>query len=170
MRKAILILALCLLGIANSNTASAQTKEETISWLKEKLAKHFKQYQSGCRIGCSFTLLGVEVNECEIKYKVDYWWGYEGGTTEGYTYIIPTQDLTIEGGVFYLNYEGIAVSQTSTRSKRQNYVGPGRSYKIRNMENVFGINTSGEVDIQERIQKALTHLASFCPPKKKEAF
>ena len=34
----------------------------------------------------------------------------------------------------------------------------------------FGINTSGEVDINERTQKAITHLATFCPEKKKETF
>ncbi len=164
------LITICLL-VATSFTANAQTeptKEETIIWLKEKLEKHFKQYQTGCKIGCSFTLLNVEINECEIRYKVNYWWGFSGGTTEGYTYVIPTQDLRIQRGVFYLNYDGITVINTSTTYSDKS--GLNKPYEIRSMDNAFGINISGEVDIEERIQKAITHLATFCPQKKKETF
>ena len=39
MKKAITILTICLLAFAGMQNAQAQTKEETIEWIKEKLEK-----------------------------------------------------------------------------------------------------------------------------------
>lgn len=169
MKKTILLLSICILCIGAANTATAQTKEETITWLKEKLTTYFKAFPRECKIGCSYTLQSIEINECEIKYKIKYWWGYSGGTTEWYTYIIPTQDLEIRNGSFYLNYDGITVTQTSSTDVDRHGGSLRNPYKL-SLIDEFGINTSGEVDIQERIQKAIIHLATFCPPKPKETF
>ncbi len=152
-----------------SSISYGQTKEETISWLKEKLEKHFYEFPQKCLIGCTYTFQSVEINECEIKYKIKYFWGFSGGTTEGYTYIIPTQDLKISDGKLYLQYNGITITQTSSTYKDKTGGSLHEPYKIRVLKE-FGINTSGEVDLNERTQKAITHLATFCPEKKKETF
>jgi hypothetical protein len=39
-----------------------------------------------------------------------------------------------------------------------------------NTREMFRINSKGEVDLIMRIQKAITHLAEFCPAKPKEVF
>ena len=165
LRNTFLAASFCLLN----TFCYAQTKEETIAWLQEKLEKHFYVFPRECKIGCTYTFQSVEINECEIKYKIKYWWGFSGGTTERYTYVIPTKDLIISGGILYLNYEGITVTQTSSTYSDKTGGSLSRPYKTSRMDE-FGINTSGEVDINERTQKAITHLATFCPEKKKETF
>lgn len=162
MKNTIIIASFLLL----STITYGQTKEETISWLEEKLEKHFYVFPRECKLGCEYTFQSVEINECEIKYKIKYWWRFGGGTTDGYTFTIPTQDLKISAGKFNLNYEGITITQTSST----NTYGSLREPRKTSTNYEFGINTSGEVDINERIQKAITHLATFCPAKKKETF
>ncbi|WBV60835.1 hypothetical protein PFY12_01640 [Chryseobacterium camelliae] len=169
MKKLFLLFAFIACGF----TATAQTKEETINWIKEKLAKYFedKSYKRGCKIGCSYTFHNVEINECEIKYKVEYWWGFSGGTTEGYNFILPTQDLKINNeGEFVLNYENIEKIQTSSTFHSKHGEALDKPKHISGTQYEFGINIRGEVDLVNRIQKAITHLASFCPPKEKETF
>lgn len=39
MKKTITLLSICLITIVGTQTVQAQTKEETISWLKETLAQ-----------------------------------------------------------------------------------------------------------------------------------
>ncbi len=165
MKNTIIIASFFLL----STFSYGQTKEETISWLKEKLEKHFYVFPRECKLGCEYTFQSVEINECEIKYNIKYWWRFSGGTTDGYTYIIPTQDLRINDGKLYLNYEGITKIQTSSTYSDKTGESLSKPYKVRKNDE-FGINTSGEVDLNERIQKAITHLATFCPEKKKETF
>lgn len=172
MKKQVLMFVVCLLSIIATNTVQAQTKEETIQWLKGKLTNHFKDFSPtrGCKIGCSFTLESVEVNECEITYKCKFWWGFSGGTTEWYTYVIPTRDLTISNGQFYLNYDGIKIIQTASTYKSKTGQSLEKPAFTHDLEGYFGINVSGEVDLQSRVEKAITHLVTFCPEKPKEAF
>ncbi len=151
---------------------SQPTKEETITWLKDKLTKHFKNFVQ-CNSGwnCYYSLESVEIKECEIIYKVNYRWPFSGGTTDKYTYTIPTKGLKIAAdGWFDLNYDGIKIEHTSSISSG------GRSNELREtsyssaLRDDFGINRLGEEDLVNRVQKALTHLATFCPEKEKEAF
>ncbi len=153
---------------------SQPTKEETITWLKEKLTKHFKDLNecvSHPSVYCHYSLESVAINECEITYKVIFKWSFSGGTTDKISFVIPTQNLKISSdGWFYINYDGIKEEKTSSISSggRSNELGEA-SY-ISSMRGNFGINTSGEEDLVNRVQKAITHLATFCPEKEKEAF
>jgi hypothetical protein len=162
--KAITLIAICLFSMSSY----AQTKEETISWLQEKLEKHFVNFAS-CTNGwnCYYTFKSVEINECEIEYKCSYFWPFSGGTTDGYRIIIPTKDLKINSkGAFYIDFDGIKSIHTSST-----YVGKlSKDSHFNSMDYYFGIKTSGEVDLVNRIQKAINFLGTFCPEKKKEAF
>ncbi len=171
MKKIIFTIVL-FLCIGTMNTAKAQTKEETIEWLKEKLQTHFISL-SQCNYGfsCPYTFESVEINECWIKNKCKYYTPVAGGITERYTFIVPTQGLgMINKGAFYLSYEGIDVIMTSSTYKNGDSGDIHDPRQISTMNGLFGINTSGEVGITERIRKAITHLATFCPAKKKETF
>lgn len=173
MRKYTLLMFVLFSLISTSIAqVSEPTKEETISWLKDKLTKHFKNFAQ-CNSGwnCYYSIEGVEIQDCEIIYKVIYRWPFSGGTTDKYTYTIPTKGLKISSdGWFYLNYDGIMIEHTSSISSG------GRSNKLSEtsytstLEFNFGINRSGEEDLVNRIQKAIAHLATFCPEKEKEAF
>jgi hypothetical protein len=150
--------------------SKAQTKQQTIDWLKEKLSKYvvndevYKNALSG-----SWTIQEVVINECEILFKCSHWWGFSGGTTDYYDIVMPTQDLTITSDAcFALNYEGM--KETSTGTTYRDKSGLNRTFNFKNTNNRFRINYQAEVNIIERIQKAITHLAEFCPPKPKEAF
>ncbi len=151
---------------------SQPTKEETITWLKDKLTKHFKNLKPvNNNYGwiLSYSLESVDVKECEIIYKVSYSTPFSGGTITKITYTIPTKGLKIYSSYFGLNYDGIKEEETSSISSggRRNEV--GTDY-ISSLQNYFGINCSGEEDLANRIQKAITHLATFCPEKEKEKF
>jgi hypothetical protein len=161
------LLTICLI-MATAFTVNAQTKEETISWLQDKLEKHFVNFASYTNgWNCYYTFKSVEINECKIEYKCSYFWPFSKGTTEGFSIIIPTRDLKINSnGAFYHDFDGIKKIHTSST-----YSGKLREDShFKSMERYFGINTSGEVDLVNRIQKAINYLVTFCPEKKKETF
>ncbi len=162
------LFTICLI-MATTFTLNAQTqptKEETISWLKEKLKNNID-------VGGNFNgvLQNVQVNECEILVTYYYTWYFSGGTTDYYDLKIPTQTLDIDtfnGGYFYLDHKGIKKIHTkSTYSESQDI---GVPHLLKDTRGSLIIDLDGEKDLGDRIKKALTHLASFCPEKKKETF
>lgn len=168
MKKNIILVIMMLFS---ATMLKAQTKEQTIAWLKEKLTKYIvddEEYKNA--LSGDWSIKEVVITECEILFKCSHWWGFAGGTTDYYDVVMPTQDLTIISGnnCFALNYEGIKVTKTGTTYRDKS--GLNETYKIKNTINMFRINSQAEVNIIERIQKAITHLAEFCPPKPKEAF
>lgn len=58
MKKTITILTICLLTMAGTQTAQAQTKEKTIAWIKEKLGQHVKSIDEE----------SIRVSPCEISW------------------------------------------------------------------------------------------------------
>ena len=123
--------------------SQAQTKEETISWLKEKLGK----YAEGPN---SFTNITLQrINECEIVFS----YVYGGGE---WLQILPTSiaGLTNDGAFTYT--ADLAADRKQGGEAKFNNVS---FIKIGNREE----------NIRSRIEKALKHLATFCP-KKQEAF
>ena len=106
------------------------------------------------------------IDECQIVLKCKYKEITPRETnTYNYDVFMPTQDLLINSEGFYLEYDGLKYTMTASSQNRQfinEIKGSTFSY--------FNINASGEVNLIERIQKAITHLAEFCPPKPKEAF
>ena len=135
--------------------SQAQTKEETITWLKEKLGKYLTQQFIKDIEYRNFQF--VSIDECEIKVtfeqKVK---GYINRPFELKTLIFPTTDLQYRSdwGIFYKND---VVKEIDSKGE------------INYSSHTFIEITQREENIQERIQKAIAHLATFCP-KKTEAF
>lgn len=79
MKKTITFLSICLLAIAGMQTANAQTKEETIAWIKEKMQKNiigiYDINITPCKISWSqYTLDAIfefELNPGAAVWKVD---------------------------------------------------------------------------------------------------
>jgi len=144
---------LCLFVAFTTNT-KAQTKEETITWLQEKLQKYIYYDMFGskgedirvkvseCFITITFTRATTEYQK-PVKYYNQY-------------FIIPTDGAQFG---FYIEMKDRV---KSIRSKQYDHT-----------EGFTGTAdvhiTEGEEKLKERLNKAVTHLATFCP-KKVETF
>jgi hypothetical protein len=176
--KAIVLLSFCLL-----NTISfGQTKEETISWLKEKFEKCGYMARGG-NMECE--KLKYKINECSIlvtavitdsRDEIEYGVLSLEFPTTGCK-IWGTGDLRDEFRNMHfgvLSYKSRVVKDEKIYTKKHKY---WKNETILRDVSAFISNESrygfylqkNEDDILERIQKALDHLATFCP-KKKETF
>jgi hypothetical protein len=141
----LIVLAALLLPALVSH---AQTKEETIEWLKEKLGSYI---ENPYKENYSYRNLKlVSINECEIvisfeeKYSGNYW---------PWCFTLPTTGFKIDGSG-EIKYDNKVV-------RWDEKLFSNHLYQVR--------IASREENIYERIQKAINHLATFCP-KKTEAF
>lgn len=152
-----------MLGIA-----LGQTKEETIAWLKEKFEKYLVSKEYTVEVikdmklvsidACSFTItsVGIRTND--------------SGEPHYYSNTFPTDIVSIQtdnaGKNGYFDY---GKDEKGMDVKKVLCVYDGvKSYRSGDWVGIqlfFG----GEENIRERIEKALKHLATFCP-KKKETF
>ncbi|MFA5298251.1 MAG: hypothetical protein WC389_08610 [Lutibacter sp.] len=147
MKKNIAIALLCLF----TTISYGQTKEETISWLDQKLKTYlymhwFDAYAED---------VTININECFITIRYSNCYDEKNGTknkTAGQYYQIPTDGVEIgsgniemKNGIESIRCESGLIYYTSFAIKQ------------------------GEENLQERINKAVAHLATFCP-KKKETF
>lgn len=143
---------LFILTIFISVSSFAQTKEETIEWIKEKLIKHSVDESKNKNI----TVEIINISPCEISYNLKYTF-YNSGDVEVYDnyFFNPSSTFWIEQSC---SEHGV-IKQTNLQFKTYNvsYI-----YCIR-------LYNNGISDIKERFAKALNHLATFCP-KKKETF
>ncbi len=179
------LITICLL-VATSFTANAQTeptKEETITWLKEKFEKCGYMARGGGFMKCEE--LKYKINECSIvvsaviidsRDEIEYGVLSVEFPTTGCK-IWGTGNLTDEFRNTYsgvLSYESSVVKEEKVFTKKHEF---WKSEIILRNETAFISNgakygfylQSNENDILERIQKALDHLATFCP-KKTETF
>lgn len=132
-----------------TSALKAQTKEETISWLREKLEKYLEgenAYESNIKL--------ASLNECEFVVTFHFKNSYYDLDA---TVTMPTNIKSI-GDEGILQYDSEVV-KLDYGQNGISYSHQSRIVKIR----------KGEDNIYERITKALQHLATFCP-KKKEAF
>ncbi|OFM81178.1 hypothetical protein [Weeksella sp. HMSC059D05] len=165
-----LLLILCVLGFAN--LSQAQTKEETIAWIKEKFEKYHKiqgytkENYDGSYDELTYSLV-ITPCRIELRYgvKEDK---YEINRTTTYGYIteisfnpnaskwgISDDDVVIaEKDVVLYDYKHFF-----SKTTQKGYVNliPDFDYKE-------------EANLAERMAKALNHLATFCEETKNEAF
>lgn len=130
-----------------STLTYGQTKEETISWLKEK----FDKYSYGTS---NLTLKQIFVNECEITLF------QKGG---GYNHIvvkIPLEEVKLESYGFFVD----GIEYTISEGINSNY---GTSTTYTNNWRGIAINLS-EKDLISRMNSAINHLQTFCTKKKKK--
>ena len=144
------------LAMMYAGNSYAQTKEETISWLKEKLTKNIEI--SSIR-GKVESIKVLAIDECSITVIYNLY-VYDGTRrTSDYEQIteeIPTNH--IEKGIGGFKYPAdLVIKKNLTKNT-----------EVRYSETGFKIGYK-EVDIENRILKALKHLSTFCE-KKKETF
>ena len=147
-------LLFCMLIFAAS-TSLAQTKEETIAWLKEKLEVAADHYDWEAEIDW------ISINECEIIIK----YTCEGTTYEmSYTEYIPLEGLLIKNdgyrSLFWLNYEGIKRINTYYTYQDGTSAGSLSADSFHQWSDIK-INET-EPNLHERIIKAINHLSTFC--------
>ena len=147
---------LLFLAFISAGNSFGQTKEETIAWLKEKLNNNLYNYSGGKEMQ-SIKLLAID--ECSITVIYNLY-VYDGTRrTSDYEQIteeIPTNH--IEKGIRGFEYPAdLVIKKNLTKNT-----------EVRYSETGFKIGYK-EVDIENRILKAIKHLATFCE-KKKETF
>lgn len=139
------LITICLLFFLLNTLSFGQTKEETISWLKEKLTRHLSYHNYP---------LTITINECEIR--ITYISNYD---KQQHIEIIPTLDTRISNDGAMVNDDQLIVSKNLETGYFVNV-------------NVFECDLAdGEKDLRVRVEKAIKHLATFCTKeKKKETF
>lgn len=151
MKKLLIIL---ILFVSVTQSVKAQTKEETISWLQEKLQKYtYYDY-----FGNTAEDIRVNVSECKITINYTLIERLNGNITKYYNQycIMPTDGVILSGRIEMKNNIAGIKEREYNHNESLTYI---TSLKI----------TKGEDNLYERLQKAVDHLASFCP-KTKEAF
>lgn len=165
--KNIAITAICLFSM----NSYAQTKEETISWVKEKLDKcvgysndlgvfkndelHTMNY-SGTNGKPANKIEIILVNECNIEIRLLVKTPDDSKELIPVTFVLPINGIKIIQDGFFLY-----------SSKKAYYTVREKEYYTNFIYDVYIQNK--EDNIYERLQIALDHLATFCP-KKKETF
>jgi len=126
-----------------ANLSQAQTKEETIAWIKEKLEK----YGGWNEIISTATFINVNVSPCKISF------------TQTNSKVEETRKSFNPSHAKSWSIYGNAITADANIID----LGDGRA-----VNNFFLKN--GESNIHERMTKALLHLATFCEETKNEAF
>lgn len=145
-KKAITILSICLFIFAGTQSAQAQTQEETIAWIKEKLEKYG---------GDDSYFKDVQVSPCKISYV-------EGSLSWESYYSKSFNPSTVKEWKVDRYKSAIFADTKAIRSVR-NLDGD-----VNMLAHIDLIN--GESDIHERMIKALLYLATFCDEGKNETF
>lgn len=133
-----------------SFTTRAQTKEETVAWITEKLQKHSYDWE----------VQVIRVAPCEISYvwKSKRKYDYE---TREYQFN-PSMSKWLTGTNSMYAETGAIIKEVIKGSTSSNW--NGTKY-----QSFVSLSEEGVPDIYERFAKALNHLATFCE-KKKETF
>ena len=146
-----------LLFLTSTQQTQAQTKEETIAWIKEKLEKStvFETGSTLTRLGTwsNFTIKNIEPCSIVIEYK----YTSSKGEVSDYVQTLPTNNVNIDE-VGRLIYTSKVVLDKNISKGKNSFVSKSE----------FGI-VKNEPDLRNRFLKALNHLATFCV-EKKEAF
>lgn len=147
MKKSILICLIGLFMLAGTQYTQAQTKEETIEWIKEKLEKY-----GGWGNGAFYT--DVEVNPCYISF-VRVFVDLSGKARLSFNPSL-IKEWTVGGNKTYIETDAKAIEKYDLKDLDKSF------------QNYFMLQNR-EPEIHERMIKALLHLATFCE-QKKEAF
>lgn len=124
-----------------SLTSFAQTKEETIAWIKEKLEQH-----GG---GDSSSYSDVQVSPCRISFTEKYSGGREYKISFSPSKVKEWETIGLSA---YILADDEIILSTNEMGEKEN----DRALWIR----------KGEPDILNQMIRQLTHLAAFCEEKK----
>ncbi len=141
-----LLLIMMVFGFIN--LSQAQTKEETIKWIKEKLEK-YGGYDDLPYNDTYFT--NIEVSPCNISYIVKNKKNIDESRKKIFNPSKSKVWVPDNDKVYLISDAYIVVDDK---------IGVSNLFTLRN----------GESNIHERMAKALLHLATFCEETKNEAF
>ena len=140
------LFTICLM-MAIPILANAQTKEETITWLKEKLKTCMVEQNSNTRL--------VSIDECQFTIQYDQL--YNNNTKDTDEVSFPFDGVTIKDGKLIYDLDVIKRFRYGKANSKVYYKQSNELLRL------------CETDIYTRMQKAMQHLSTFCP-KKKETF
>lgn len=163
MKKIITLFALCLFVGAFTQNSHAQTKEETIAWIKEKMEKYSDKNSES---------YNVKVTPCQITYTSIRKDIYNRRYTNAYVLTeisFPTTSfISVKetAGFIEIDFdiEAVEVKLYVKYGTLQEYI-----LDYTNRTNSVDFIKNAESNLVERMEKALKHLATFCV-QKKEAF
>ena len=140
------LFTICLM-MAIPILANAQTKEETITWLKEKLKTCMVEQNSNTRL--------ISIDECQFTIQYDQL--YNNNTKDTDEVSFPFDGVTIKDGQLIYELDVIKRFRLGKANSKVYYKKSSELLRL------------CETDIFTRMQKAMQHLSTFCP-KKKETF
>jgi hypothetical protein len=137
-----------------ASTSLAQTKEETIAWLQEKLsvAVHAKP---------DYKITDFSINECEMIFYIGTLKGGYYNFDKRYTLYYPLKGLSIGSITFQLDYDGLKIVNTYY----SNWDGTSKGLLEADQYGPWTIDiqiSETEPNLFERIIKAINHLSTFC--------
>ena len=147
-----------LIAMVITSSGYAQTKEETIAWLKEKFANaHLYDFMEPAKQKVKIE----SINECEVVFTYESKRKEDGGFSRT---TIPFANLVMikTGDKYYskvIGNKAMAIKRECETCKSKTYNTSHTSIHIEETE----------VDLFSRIEKAAAHLATFCA-KNKQAF
>lgn len=139
-----------LLVMLIANVAFAQTKEETIAWIKEKLEKHKSFELEKCEV--------VNISPCEICFEIK---SVKSNYIFTYKFNPSASVWEVDGQEYIKAKSGKIIKKVKLNNEAvkqyEDYI------------DIIYLPEDGVPDIAERFAKALNHLTTFCE-KKKETF
>jgi hypothetical protein len=150
MKKATTLLIVCLLLFAGTQTTHAQTKEETVAWLKENLEKYI-------HIEDGWHIQDLEVSPCEISWTEQSDKEYQYGHSSFFCSFNPA-----DGGNWSNKGNTLILAETNVVYSKD-YSGINGTY-VEHGLGVFFIKEN-ENGIATQIAEKLNYLATFCVKK-----
>ena len=146
------------LAMMYAGNSYAQTKEETIEWLKEKFANaHLYDFMEPAKQKVKIE----SINECEVVFTYESKRKEDGGFSR---ITIPFANLKMEQTGDRNDEKSIGNMANAIKSECETC-----KSKTYNTSNTSIHIEETEVDLFSRIEKAAAHLATFCA-KNKQAF
>lgn len=162
--KKLLIQIVLVLSFSIANQCHAQTKEETIIWLQEKLQKYYRFYGDKTIVRvteCSITFSYNLPPETNPSVRKAYFNQYHIFPTDGLIFRLRTGVTSWSGSDDYIEME---IKENLKRIRVKDF---SETESLRNSSQIQVV--PGEENLSDRLNKAVTHLATFCP-KTKEIF
>jgi|SRR5690554_108474 len=149
--KTIFTVTILLFASTSTQQTQAQTKEETIAWIKEKLEK----YGGFIENSLESYYTDVQVTPCMISFMEKYNYTDESVPNSFNPSSVKSWSVSDDKG--YIKADANVISKIFSGNNKASMQS---SLFLRN----------GETDIHECMIKALLHLATFCDESKNEAF
>jgi hypothetical protein len=154
-------LLFCVIMFAASS-GYAQTKEETIAWLKEKMGDAAKHWDSDYQIDW------ISINECEMEIQYTIAKGYPEEVA--YKETIPMNNWQINNSnELSLPFDGIKWIEIDPDASNHTLSSFGANEE--SLDDPYFVSKSDirilltEPNLHKRIIKAVNHLSTFCKEK-----